>query len=58
MVVNFRAREISRGARELTRTPMLNLKKNIRYSSAISECKEYGRFMPRIRTLNYILYYV
>jgi hypothetical protein len=27
MVVNFRAREISRGARKLTRTPMLNLKK-------------------------------
>jgi hypothetical protein len=27
MVVNFRARGISRGARKLTRTPTLNLKK-------------------------------
>ena len=27
MIVNFRAREISRGARKLARTPTLNLKK-------------------------------
>jgi hypothetical protein len=29
MVVNFRARGISRGTRKLTRTPTLNLKKRI-----------------------------
>jgi len=36
MVVNFRARGISRGARKLTRTPTLNLKKKICFALRIN----------------------
>jgi hypothetical protein len=35
MVVNFRARGISRGPHNLTRTPTLNLKKNIKNSRGL-----------------------
>jgi len=37
MVVNFRAREISRGTRKLDWTPMLNLKKKNYLSRFIAE---------------------
>jgi hypothetical protein len=39
MVVNLRAREISRGARKLARTPTLNLKKKIEGPTEISAHK-------------------
>ena len=35
MVVNFRARGINRGPHNLTRTPTLNLKKNIKNSRGL-----------------------
>jgi len=34
MVVNFRVRGISRGARKLTRTPTIKLKKELRFQIA------------------------
>jgi len=45
MVVNFRARGISRGARKLARTPTLNIKKKTRREVKITISPKYFPFL-------------